>query len=391
MIIMMLLFFVLCHQVFIVFPSLNLKGYQEIFSNDSLYQSTAVSASEPNDQEDPAKQQEIWSSNQTETKNSTHPQNSIKELILTPPTPEEAKQESKEQEDGEKLQVVDRNLTLNATLDSAYEQPRPHPHAGARFPDGKFGYIADVFAVKRRYFELYKNENSSFLPMTDEEYKSVCETEPGEGVERSAGGWTLLKEKVQVDGPTPIASENATNNTAQAIVVQQQATTAQEKNHTKPRILCAIYTYEKNHHIVESIIDTWAWRCDGFFAGSTMTDETIGTVDIAHQGPEAYENMWQKVRSIWSYIHDNYVDDFDYFWIGGDDLVLIVENLRNYLATVHQPDGVDGPIYLGHQIPSFRETYFAGGGPGYVMNSAALKRIVTEGFPKCAVSQKSQY
>ena len=30
-----------------------------------------------------------------------------------------------------------------------------------------------------------------------------------------------------------------------------------------------------------------------------------------------YHNIWQKVRNIWKYIYDNYMDDYDYFVIGG--------------------------------------------------------------------------
>jgi glycoprotein-N-acetylgalactosamine 3-beta-galactosyltransferase len=53
---------------------------------------------------------------------------------------------------------------------------------------------------------------------------------------------------------------------------------------------------------------------------STKTDVALGTVNIVHEGPEAYNNIWQKVRSMWSYIYDNYYTEYDYFHIGGDDL-----------------------------------------------------------------------
>ena len=49
---------------------------------------------------------------------------------------------------------------------------------------------------------------------------------------------------------------------------------------------------------------------------------------IKHEGPEEYENMWQKSRAIWKYIYFHYRDDFDWFVLGGDDVFLIVENLR---------------------------------------------------------------
>jgi glycoprotein-N-acetylgalactosamine 3-beta-galactosyltransferase len=53
---------------------------------------------------------------------------------------------------------------------------------------------------------------------------------------------------------------------------------------------------------------TWAKRCDGWVAFSTKTDYSIpGTfmlvftfltleaIEIHHEGPEEYNNMWQKV------------------------------------------------------------------------------------------------
>ncbi len=38
--------------------------------------------------------------------------------------------------------------------------------------------------------------------------------------------------------------------------------------------------------------------------------------------------MWQKSRAIWKYIDRHYKNDFDWFVLGGDDIFLIVENLR---------------------------------------------------------------
>lgn len=47
-------------------------------------------------------------------------------------------------------------------------------------------------------------------------------------------------------------------------------------------------------------------------AASTKTDVALGTVAIPHEGPDEYDNIWQKVRSIWSYVYDNY---YEKVWI----------------------------------------------------------------------------
>jgi len=57
--------------------------------------------------------------------------------------------------------------------------------------------------------------------------------------------------------------------------------------------------------------------------GSNLTDPALGTVNILHEGPETYNNIWQKVRSMWSYVYDHYYEKYDWFHIGGDDLYLV--------------------------------------------------------------------
>lgn len=128
---------------------------------------------------------------------------------------------------------------------------------------------------------------------------------------------------------------------------------------------------------------------------SNKTDVSIGTVNILHEGAEEYNNIWQKVRSMWSYIYDNYYEKYDWFHIGGDDLYLIVENLRYYVESEEIKTAANGGIYLPtgmetEQVPLFLGRRFAyqgdmdeifnSGGSGYTMNKAALKLLVVDGF-----------
>jgi glycoprotein-N-acetylgalactosamine 3-beta-galactosyltransferase len=130
---------------------------------------------------------------------------------------------------------------------------------------------------------------------------------------------------------------------------------------------------------------------------SNKTDASIGAADIPHEGEEAYDNIWQKVRSMWSYIYDNYYEKYDWFHIGGDDLYLIVENLRYYLESeeirtasnggIYLPDGtetVQTPLFLGRRFAyqGDMNDIFNSGGSGYTMNKAALKTLVVDAFPK---------
>lgn len=49
--------------------------------------------------------------------------------------------------------------------------------------------------------------------------------------------------------------------------------------------------------------------------------------------------MWQKSRAIWKYIDRHYKNDYDWFVLGGDDIFLIVENLRKVKVVVYWQAG----------------------------------------------------
>ena len=70
---------------------------------------------------------------------------------------------------------------------------------------------------------------------------------------------------------------------------------------------------------------------------------------------------------MWSYVYDNYYEKYDYFHIGGDDLYLIVENLRLYLESEEIQLASNGGHYLPNgsedtQIPLFMGRRFQEGG-----------------------------
>ena len=96
---------------------------------------------------------------------------------------------------------------------------------------------------------------------------------------------------------------------------------------------------------------------------STKTVPELNIVNIPHEGPEEYNNIWQKTRANWAYIYDNYYNDYDWFHIGGDDLYVLVENLRLYLespeiqlavkggrADHKLPEGMEVPMFMGRRF-----------------------------------------
>jgi len=162
-----------------------------------------------------------------------------------------------------------------------------------------------------------------------------------------------------------------------------------DNNETKtkkaPRILCMVYTMEQNHHTsIRAIRETWAGGCDGFLAFSTKDDPRIPAISLPHEGPEEYNNMWQKVRSIWRFVGTHYLDDFDFFFQGGEDLYVLPQNLRRYLATaVDDPTRDD--FFGGRRFQQSEHVFFNSGGAGYALSQATLKKFVTAGLdhPKC--------
>lgn len=337
-------------------------------------------------------------------------------------------------------------------------QTKPHPFAGARYPNGTWGYIADTtmvqnYILKRYYreqnqqqrerFNINGQNNSSVLSSpsppppprsylyfdpTRDELNAICNTPLGQGIEGNSGGWALLTDRVQLEGPHPTEQEyileqqqqheqsqdeygqenGGKNSTFKKSPYNKTKDTWSDRTYYEPskgKILCAIYTHKGAHEYrLAGIRDTWGWRCDGFIAISTVTyDATrsttkggnndhdnvdvvhLGAVDLPHLGEEKYGNMWQKTRSILGYLYENYLNDFDYFYVCGDDTLLVVENLRRYLGYLEVEEGFSNAtkaLYMGDRSGGFH-LKFVGGGSGYVLNRETLRRFVTGNLVTC--------
>lgn len=276
---------------------------------------------------------------------------------------------------------------------------RDHPFAGARDANGHWNYVADPYSAKNHMLLQFRNDSGNAqatfedmrkarsMPLTttvnNNETLRVCETPPGQGNEEQFG-WNILVKKVVVGGPLPLPETPGDPREPPGGWGHGTPPASHAPPYFNgpkpPKIFCGIYTYHKNHPLIQAAIQSWAWRCDGFLAFSTLTDPTIGAVDLPHYGVESYNNMWQKVRSIWSYIYTNYYDDFDYFHLGGDDTLMIVDNLRNYLWSIDDENGTK-PMYIGG---SYKTAGIAvcGGGSGYTLNRVTLKWLATVAFLK---------
>lgn len=148
-----------------------------------------------------------------------------------------------------------------------------------------------------------------------------------------------------------------------------------------PKVMCLIYTIEAAHATrIRAIRETWGGGFDGFLAFSTKSDPRIPAIHLNHDGPEDYNNMWQKVRSIWKFVGKHYLQKFEWFVIGGDDLFLLPHNLKMYLASLAYKDNANPRVkeyYLGKRQKAGDGVYFNTGGAGYVLSQASLRKLLT--------------
>ena len=204
--------------------------------------------------------------------------------------------------------------------------------------DAPAGYVPDAGAVRRRWLAARPPP----LP------KELCEDFTVQGANGQDTNKRLLEE-------APIK--------AQPFVER-----------SGPRVLCLMYTTSESHAThVRAAVETWAPGCDGFVAFSTESDPSLNAVKIEHQGPEAYTNMWQKLRSIWTFVNEHYADDYDFFFAGGEDLYVLPQNLRDFLKTRQEGDV---PQMLGRRFRDYGRNLFNSGGAGYALSRGALRAFV---------------
>lgn len=159
----------------------------------------------------------------------------------------------------------------------------------------------------------------------------------------------------------------------------------------RPRIFCGIYTHAKNHPTsLNAVRSTWARRCTAFLAFSTEGDEDIPAINLPYRGDNRYSSIWQRVRSIWKYIYTHYIDEFDWFLLGGDDMYYIIENLEDYLASdeIMSLKRKGAGVYLGRPFhmnftvlhngkEEERSIRYNAGGAGYVLDQIAVRKLAT--------------
>ena len=255
---------------------------------------------------------------------------------------------------------------------------------------GNRGYIADPTLFRKLVLQWHqKNENATTYWDRLQQYQShlmlkkydnntfdmnyICSlTESnGGGGELNDGGVKIITDYVKVDYKSP--------------VLRRGCTESPPLKHERPKLFCGIYTHNAQRDFTRISALSHGWKCDGFLAFSSVTIPSLGMVGLLHKGDESYHNMVQKSRSIWSYIATHYIDQFDYFHLGGDDMHVIVENMRSLLLEreTESTNGKGKGRIFGQLASKGVNNLFIRGGAGYTIDREGLKKL-HEYMPKCA-------
>lgn len=162
------------------------------------------------------------------------------------------------------------------------------------------------------------------------------------------------------------------------------------------KLFCAVYTYSEQVNTTQAIGETWGKRCDGMLYASDHSNLTNGHMHMP--GITRYEfrygSMYQRIRAMKAYIYDEFLDDYDFFHFSGDDVYILVENLKEFLASekVREWDESPGKVTIagswthwrgfGKNYPEVGKFYL-NGGPGYTFSRKALKAYVEQLMETC--------
>ncbi|XP_065670975.1 chondroitin sulfate synthase 1 isoform X2 [Hydra vulgaris] len=130
-----------------------------------------------------------------------------------------------------------------------------------------------------------------------------------------------------------------------------------------------------------AVYETWGSDLKGygklmFFASSQIKDSDLPVVFL--DGVDDSYPPQKKSMMMLKYMHDNYINEYEWFVRGDDDVYIRIDKLQNFLLTLNSSDD----LYIG-QTGRYKETLRFGikenycmGGPSFVFTSSALYKLI---------------
>ena len=190
------------------------------------------------------------------------------------------------------------NGTKSIQVGQHVNVPPPQSRIG---PNGEKGYVHDPKFLKTSPRPLQFNFDSNSTQL-------LCAPN-GKGPENDNSGYEVTQ-KVRRHIETSQANRNVS-------------------------LFCAVYTYSGGVPFTDAQSETWLRKCDGVLIASDKSNITTGHMHLPSNSRHGfgYNGMIQRLRSMYAYVYDNFLDDYEFFHFCGDDTYVIVENLKEFLAS----------------------------------------------------------
>ena len=144
-----------------------------------------------------------------------------------------------------------------------------------------------------------------------------------------------------------------------------------DKLFNEVKVLCWIMIAPKYHKTRGvHIKNTWGKRCNKLLFMSSAEDPELDT--IALPGNEGLQYLWPKTKEAFKYIHENHLNEADWFMKADDDAYMIMENVRHLLYQ-YRPQTA---LYFGHRFVGNKSLngYMQGG--AYILSRKAVEKFV---------------
>ncbi|KAF7234239.1 hypothetical protein EG68_12071 [Paragonimus skrjabini miyazakii] len=163
------------------------------------------------------------------------------------------------------------------------------------------------------------------------------------------------------------------------------------RNGCQPRVFCYVNTFSLQYDVKAiHAQNTWVRKCTSYTFLGAKPHPRLRTLGSRVNFFESKQRLWQKLRATMKFLYE-IADEYDFFFKADDDTYVIMKNLHKLLEKMDPEEAFMtgreyGLIYkltlLDIQWNKTYNVHFFHGGGGYVISSAAMKRLVEKALDK---------